>query len=60
MTSAQRWQEQARTHGEDSSTLIPKTSAETVASESQHEAEEMEGGYEEAKDEAGVCDEQSK
>ena len=36
-------------HGEDSSTLVPKTS--TVASESQRETEEKEGGCEEVKDE---------
>mgnify|MGYP000353112311 CR=1 FL=1 len=48
----------SKDHGEDSSTLVLETSA--VASESQHETEEMEGGYEEAKDEANVCDEETK
>ena len=50
----------SKDHGEDSSKLVLKTSVETVVSESQHEAEEMEGGCEEAKDEASVCKEDTK
>ena len=45
-------------HGEDPSTLVPETSA--VASESQRENEEKEGGCKEAKDEDSVYDEETK
>ena len=48
----------SKDHGEDSSTLVPENLA--VVSESQHETKGMEGGCEEAKDEAGLCDEETK
>ena len=44
-------------HREGSSIFVPETSV--VASKSQHETEETEGGCEEGKDEAGVYDEKT-